>query len=115
MKGKLLNALGLLVGIAVGVGLLYVLISTSREPKRRRPPDLRPLAEVITVSEQKYKAIIEGFGTIRPSGTLKVVSEVGGMIIEQVTVAFTLNPYLSNLRVDGCYLCLQLLNLSNNR
>ena len=83
MKGKLLNALGLLVGIAVGVGLLYVLISTSREPKRRRPPDLRPLAEVITVSEQKYEAIIEGFGTIRPSGTLKVVSEVGGMIIEQ--------------------------------
>ena len=83
MKGKVLNALGLLLGIGVGVGLLYVLISTRPESKKGKPPDSRPLAEVMSVFPQTYAAIVEGYGTVRPSETLNVVSEVGGMIIEQ--------------------------------
>jgi len=83
MKGKFLNAVGLLLGIAVGVALLYFFIATRPEAKRRRPPDSRPLAEVKTVVPQSYAAVVEGYGTVRPSATLNVVSEVGGMIIQQ--------------------------------
>jgi hypothetical protein len=83
MKGKFLNVLGLLLGIAAGVGLLFMLVSTRPESKKRRPPDLRPIAEVKTVIPQTYEAIVEGYGTVRPSETLNVVSEAGGMIIEQ--------------------------------
>lgn len=83
MKGKALNALGLLLGIAVGVGLLYMLISTRPESKKGKPPDSRPLAEVKSVFPQTYAAIVEGYGTVSPSETLTVVSEVGGMLIQQ--------------------------------
>ena len=83
MKGKVLNALGLVLGIAVGAGLLSMLISTRPESKKGKPPDPRPLAEVKTIFPQTYAAIVEGYGTVRPSETLTVVSEVGGIILEQ--------------------------------
>jgi len=82
MRGKLLNAVGILIGIALGVGLFYQLISTRPVQKKKKPPELRPTAEVKTVKAQAYDAMIRGYGTVRPSERLDVLSEVPGMIVE---------------------------------
>jgi multidrug efflux pump subunit AcrA (membrane-fusion protein) len=82
MRVKILNALGIVIGIAVGAGLFYYLISTSPAQKKKRPPDLQPTAEVKTVKAQTYDAVIHGYGTVRPSERLDVLSEVPGMIVE---------------------------------
>ena len=82
MKRKLLNALGIFIGIAVGVGLFYQLISTRPVQKKKKPPDFRPTAEVKTVKAQSYDAMILGYGTVRPSERLDVLSEIAGMVVE---------------------------------
>jgi len=82
MKRKLLNALGIFIGIAVGVGLFYQLISTRPIQKKKKPPDFRPTAEVKTVKAQSYDAMIRGYGTVRPSERLDVLSEIPGMVVE---------------------------------
>jgi membrane fusion protein, multidrug efflux system len=82
MRVKILNALGILIGIGLGVGLFYQLISTQPAQKKKRPPDLRPTAEVKTVKAQSYDAVIHGNGTVRPSERLDVLSEVPGMVVE---------------------------------
>jgi RND family efflux transporter MFP subunit len=82
MRVKILNALGILIGIAVGVGLFYQLISTRPVQKKKKPPDLRPTAEVKTVKAQSYDAVIHGYGTVRPSERLDVLSEIPGMVME---------------------------------
>ncbi len=82
MRVKILNALGIFIGIAIGVGLFYQLVSTRPIQKKRKPPDLRPTAEVQTVKAQSYDAVIRGHGTVRPSDRLDVLSEVSGMVVE---------------------------------
>jgi RND family efflux transporter MFP subunit len=82
MMGKTLNALGIVVGIAVGAGIFFYLISTPPAQKKKQPPDLLPTAEVITLKAQTYDAVIHGYGTVRPSERLYVLSEVPGMIVE---------------------------------
>jgi multidrug efflux pump subunit AcrA (membrane-fusion protein) len=82
MRVKILNTLGILIGIAVGAGLFYQLISTRPVQKKKKPPDLRPTAEVKTVKAQSYDAVIHGHGTVRPSERLDVLSEVPGMVVE---------------------------------
>jgi multidrug efflux pump subunit AcrA (membrane-fusion protein) len=82
MRVKILNALGIFIGIAVGVGLFYQLISTRPVQKKKKPPDFRPTAEVKTVKAQSYNAVIRGYGTVRPSERLDVLSEIPGMIVE---------------------------------
>ena len=82
MRVKILNALGIFIGIAVGVGLFYQLISTRPVQKKKKPPDFRPTAEVKTVKAQSYDAVIRGYGTVRPSERLDVLSEIPGMVVE---------------------------------
>jgi len=82
MRVKILNALGIFIGIAVGVGLFYQLISTRPVQKKKNPPDFRPTAEVKTVKAQSYDAVIRGYGTVRPSERLDVLSEIPGMVVE---------------------------------
>jgi len=82
MRVKILNALGIFIGIAVGVGLFYQLVSTRPIQKKKNPPDLQPTAEVKTVKAQSYDAVIRGHGTVRPSDRLDVLSEVSGMVVE---------------------------------
>jgi multidrug efflux pump subunit AcrA (membrane-fusion protein) len=82
MKVKILNALGIFIGIAVGVGLFYQLTSTRPVQKKKKPPDFRPTAEVKTVKAQSYNAVIRGYGTVRPSERLEVLSEIPGMVVE---------------------------------
>jgi multidrug efflux pump subunit AcrA (membrane-fusion protein) len=61
---------------------MVLLIATKPKPKRRPPPDMRPLVEVMTASPRKFDAELSGFGTVRPSATLAIVVEVGGEVIE---------------------------------
>jgi len=82
MRVKILNALGIFIGIAVGIGLFYQLISTRPVQKKKKPPDFRPTAEVKTVKAQSYDAMILGYGTVRPSERLDVLSEIPGMVVE---------------------------------
>jgi RND family efflux transporter MFP subunit len=82
MRAKILHALGVVIGIALGVGLFYQLVSTPPVQKKKKPPDLRPTAEVKTVRAQSYDAVIRGYGTVRPSERLDVLSEVPGMVVE---------------------------------
>ena len=82
MRVKILNALGIFIGIAIGVGLFYQLISTRPIQKKKKPPDFRPTAEVKTVKAQSYDAMIRGYGTVRPSERLDVLSEIPGMVVE---------------------------------
>jgi membrane fusion protein, multidrug efflux system len=82
MRVKILNALGIVIGIAVGAGLFYYLISTPPVQEKKRPPELLPTAEVTTLKAQSYDAVIHGYGTVRPSERLDVLSEVPGMIVE---------------------------------
>jgi multidrug efflux pump subunit AcrA (membrane-fusion protein) len=82
MKWKILNILGILIGIAIGAGLFYQLISTRPVTKKKKPPDFRPMAEVKTVKARSYNAVIYGYGTVRPSEQLDVLSELPGMIVE---------------------------------
>lgn len=82
MRGKILNALGIIIGIAVGAGLFYYLISTPPVQEKKRPPELLPTAEVTTLKAQSYDAVIHGYGTVRPSERLDVLSEAPGMIVE---------------------------------
>lgn len=82
MRVKILNALGIFIGIAVGVGIFYQLISTRPVQKKKKPPDFRPTAEVKTVKAQTYDAVINGYGTVRPSERLDVLSEIPGMVVE---------------------------------
>jgi len=80
--GKILNTLGIVIGIAVGAGIFYYLISTPPAQKKKQPPELLPTAEVITLKAQSYDAVIHGYGTVRPSERVDVFSEVPGMIVE---------------------------------
>ncbi|GEM_PF-1976553 len=82
MKRKLLNALGLLLGVGAGAGFLVLLAATRPKPKRKPVPDPRPLVETVTLEPRAYDAVVEGFGTVEPSQTLPVVSEVGGEVVE---------------------------------
>jgi multidrug efflux pump subunit AcrA (membrane-fusion protein) len=82
MRGKILNAFGLVIGIAVGAGLFSYLVSTPPAQKKKQPPDLVPTAEVTTLKAQTYDAVVHGYGTVRPSDRLDVLSEVPGMIVE---------------------------------
>jgi multidrug efflux pump subunit AcrA (membrane-fusion protein) len=79
---KILNALGLLLGVGVGVGVLVLLIVTRPKPKRKPPPDMRPLVEVMTALPGTFEAEVSGFGTVRPSATLAIIVEVGGEVLE---------------------------------
>lgn len=87
MKWKILNILGILIGIAIGAGLFYQLISTRPVTKKKKPPDFRPMAEVKTVNARSYNAVIYGYGTVRSSEQLDVLSEIPGMIVEMGTNA----------------------------
>ena len=82
MRRKILNILGVLIGIAIGVGLFYQLVSTRPVTKKKKPPDFRPMAEVKTVKARSYDAVIYGYGTVRSSEQVDVLSEVPGMIVE---------------------------------
>jgi multidrug resistance efflux pump len=81
MRVKLLNALGIFIGVAVGIGLFYQLVSTRPVQKKKKPPDLRPTAEVTAVRARSYDAVIHGYGTVRPSERLDVLSEVPGIVV----------------------------------
>ena len=82
MRWKIMNILGILIGIAIGAGLFYQLISTRPVTKKKKPPDFRPMAEVKTVKARSYNAVIYGYGTVRSSEQLGVLSEIPGMIVE---------------------------------
>ena len=82
MKRKAFHVIGLLLGLGAGVGFVVLLMATKPKPKRKPTPDSTPLVEVITVSPRKYDAVVTGFGVVRPSETLTVVSEVAGKVLE---------------------------------
>jgi multidrug efflux pump subunit AcrA (membrane-fusion protein) len=82
MKRKAFHVLGLLLGLGAGVGFILLLMATKTKPKRRPKPDTTPVVEVITVSPRSYDAVVTGFGVVRPTQTLPVVSEVAGRVME---------------------------------
>ena len=82
MRRRLLHALGLLLGVAVGAAIMIVLVATKPKPAKKPPPDRRPLVEVTTVLPTTFEAAVSGFGTVRASETLPIVAEVGGEVLE---------------------------------
>jgi len=82
VKRRILNGLGLLLGVAAGVGVMILLIVTKPKPVRKPPRDMRPLVETMTASPRKFEASVSGFGTVRSSETLGIVVEVGGEVVE---------------------------------
>lgn len=70
----------LVLGLAVFVAA--VLVWLKPEPEKQPPPPLILLVEVIEAKASSPAMTIKSYGTVRPSETLNLVSEVRGKVVE---------------------------------
>ncbi len=83
MKAVFRRGLGVGAGVAVG-GVIFVTLAATRPVPRKRPVrDTRPVVEVMTAEPTTHRAVVTGYGTVRPAENLTVVAEVDGQIVEK--------------------------------
>ena len=82
VKERLLKIIRSLVVILLALGVFVALIKLKQKPQKQSPPPQSLLVEVMQVKGSSPAMIIKSYGTVRPSETQNIVSEVKGKIVE---------------------------------
>jgi len=82
VKQRLLKIIRSLVVLMLALGVAAALIKLQQKPQKQSPAPQSLLVEVMQVRASSPAMIIKSYGTVRPSETLNLVSEVKGKIVE---------------------------------
>jgi len=83
MRAIFRRGLGIGVGVAAGAGIFALLVATRPAPRKQRTRDHRPVVEVMTAVAQSRRAVVTGYGTVRPAESLVIAAEVEGQITKR--------------------------------
>lgn len=70
----------IVLGLAVGIALLLIVLKP--KPERQAPPPASLLVDVMRVEASSPAMTVHSYGTVRPSESLNLVSEVKGKVVE---------------------------------
>lgn len=85
MKGRsplFFHAAVALLIIAAGIAGFMALKESRPEPVRAEPAAVYPMVRTVTVSIEAVEIVIAGEGTIRPASQVRLISRVGGEIMD---------------------------------
>jgi RND family efflux transporter MFP subunit len=82
MKAKVGNITKSLLVLALAVGIAGILIKLKPKPQKKAPPPASLLVEVIQAKASSPAMVVNSYGTVRPSESLNLVSEVKGKVVE---------------------------------
>lgn len=82
MNTKAVRITRCLVVLVLSVGLAAVLIKLKPRPQKQPPPAADLLVEAIQVKPSSPAMVVKSYGTVRPSETLNLISEVKGRVVE---------------------------------
>jgi multidrug efflux pump subunit AcrA (membrane-fusion protein) len=82
MKAKVVKITRSLVVLGLAIGIAAALIKLKPKPQKQPPPPASLLVEVMQVKASSPAMVVKSYGTVRPSESLKLVSEVKGKVVE---------------------------------
>jgi RND family efflux transporter MFP subunit len=71
-----------LVVLAAAVGIAVLLVVLKPKPEKQAPPPASLLVEVVKVKASSPAMVVNSYGTVRPTESLALVSEVKGKVVE---------------------------------
>lgn len=78
---RIARGLGLLVPVALGLGIAVWLISTFEPPARVEERERSVVARTLTVEAVPVRAVVRGFGNVQAARSWQAISEIAGAII----------------------------------
>jgi RND family efflux transporter MFP subunit len=97
------RTLGVLLPVALGLGLAAWLISTAEPPPRRPGTDRTVTARTVVAQAKPVRPIARGYGEARPARSWQAVAEVAGAVVERIPELETGNRIAEGttvLRID---------------
>ena len=82
MQAHVVKIIRSVVELAHAVGIAVVLIKLKPKPQKQSPPPASLLVDVMQVKASSPAMIVKAYGTVRPSESLNLVSEVKGKVVE---------------------------------
>ena len=82
MKAKVTKITRSLVVLVLAVGIAAVLIKLKQKPQKQPPSPASLLVEVMQAEASSPAMIVKSYGTVRPSESLNLISEVKGKVVE---------------------------------
>ncbi|MCK4468948.1 MAG: HlyD family efflux transporter periplasmic adaptor subunit, partial [Desulfobacterales bacterium] len=81
-KDFMFKSMRVVVVLALSVAIAAALITLRPEAQRQVRTETGPLVEVLSVKAEDLNMIIDGYGTVKPRETLKLVAEIRGQIVD---------------------------------
>ncbi len=81
-KSFMFKSARVVVVLALSVTIAALLITLRPGPQRQVRTETGPLVEVLSVKAEDLNMIIDGYGTVKPRETLKLVAEISGQIVD---------------------------------
>ena len=81
-KGLIFRTVRIIFVLVAATAIALFLYDNRPKAERRQKIKAEPLVEVFSVQTQSLPMIIETYGTVRPREVLKLVSEIGGRIVD---------------------------------
>ncbi len=82
MKAKVIRITRSLVVLVLALGIAAALIKLKPKPQKQPPSPASLLVEVMQAKVSSPAMIVKSYGTVRPSESLNLVSEVKGKVVE---------------------------------
>ena len=81
-KGVMFKSMRVVVVLGLSVAIAALLITLRPRAQRQVRTEVERLVEVLSVKSEDLNMIIDGYGTVKPRETLKLVAEIKGQIID---------------------------------
>ena len=82
-KGPMFKIFRVALVLGAAATIAWALEEFKPQTERQAPGDAGRLVEVITVKSTPATLTVEGYGTVEPRSTLKLVAEVRGRVVKE--------------------------------
>lgn len=83
-KGAMFKIFRVAAVLGIAATIAWALEEFKPEPQRRPPADSGRLVEAVTVAPSAVTVTVEGYGTVKPRTTVKLVAEVRGRVVKEL-------------------------------
>lgn len=83
-KGAMFKIFRVAAVLGIAATIAWALEEFKPEPQRRPPADSGRLVEAVTAAPSAVTVTVEGYGTVKPRTTVKLVAEVRGRVVKEL-------------------------------